>query len=69
MVAKGGNLWKHPRLLASMVEILLENKPGTARVGAISKAQNCKRGPFGLCETLVGCKSSKKIEGRTLWRH
>ena len=42
------------------------NKPRTAKVGAISKAQNLKGGPFGLCETPAGCK---KIEGETLWRH
>ena len=45
------------------------NKPGTAKVGAISKAQNLKGGPFGLCETPAGCKKFKKIEGGTLWRH
>ena len=32
------------------------NKPRTAKVGAISKAQNLKGGPFGLCETPAGCK-------------
>ena len=37
--------------------------PGTAKVGAISKPQNCKRGPFGLCETSVGYKIWKKIKG------
>ena len=36
------------------------NKPGTAKVGAISKAQNLKGGPFGLCETPAGCKKFKK---------
>ena len=33
------------------------NKPGTAKVGAISKAQNLKGGPFGFCETPAGCKN------------
>ena len=33
-----------------------DNNPGTAKVGAISKAQNLKGGPFGLCETPAGCK-------------
>ena len=47
----------------------MKNKPGTAKVGAISKAQNLKGGPFGLCETPAGCKKLKKIEGGTLWRH
>ena len=46
-----------------------KNKPGTAKVGAISKAQNLKGGPFELCETPAGCKKLKKIEGGTLWRH
>ena len=46
-----------------------ENKPRTAKVGAISKAQNLKGGPFGPCETPAGCKKFKKIEGGTLWRH
>ena len=36
--------------------LIRKNKPGTAKVGAISKAQNLKRGPFGLCETPAGCK-------------
>ena len=40
------------------------NKPRTAKVGATSKAQNLKGGPFGLCETPAGCKKFlKKIEG------
>ena len=34
----------------------VKNKPGTAKVGAISKAQNLKGGPFGLCETPAVCK-------------
>ena len=45
------------------------NKPRTAKVGAISKAQNFKGGPFGLCETPAGCKKFEKIERGTLWRH
>ena len=45
------------------------NKPRTAKVGAISKAHNLKGGPSGLCETPAGCKKFKKIEGGTLWRH
>ena len=36
------------------------NKPRTAKVGAISKAQNIKVGPFGLCETPAGCKKIEK---------
>ena len=47
----------------------MRNKPRTAKVGAISEAQNLKGGPFGLCETPAGCKIFKKIEGGTLWRH
>ena len=39
------------------------NKPRTAKVGAISKAQNLEGGPFGLCETPAGCKIFLKIEG------
>ena len=39
------------------------NKPGTAKVGAISKAQIVERGTFGLCETPGGCKIGKKIKG------
>ena len=34
----------------------IRNKPRTAKVGAISKAQNLKGGPIGLCETPAGCK-------------
>ena len=37
-----------------------KNKPRTAKVGAISKAQNLKGGPFGLCETPAGCKKFLK---------
>ena len=37
-----------------------QNKPRTAKVGAISNAQNLKGGPFGLCETPAGCKKFKK---------
>ena len=40
--------------------IATKNKPGTAKVGAISKAQILKGGPFGLCETPAGCKKFKK---------
>ena len=40
--------------------LVITNKPGTAKVGAISKAQNLKRGPFGLCETPAGCKKFLK---------
>ena len=36
------------------------NKPRTAKVGAISKAQSLKGGPFGLCETPAGCKKFEK---------
>ena len=36
------------------------NKPRTAKVGAISKAQNLKGGLFGLCETPAGCKKFEK---------
>ena len=40
------------------------NKPRTAKVGAISKAQNLNGGPFGLCETPAGCKKFfKKLKG------
>ena len=49
--------------------IVKENKPRTAKVFAISKAQNLKGGPFGLCETPAGCEKFEKIEGGTLWRH
>ena len=45
------------------------NKPGTAQVGAISKAQNLRGEPFGLFETPAGCKKLLKNEGGTLWRH
>ena len=48
--------------LVYVVPILAEymNKPRTAKVGAISKVQNLKRGPFGLCETPAGCKKFEK---------
>ena len=52
--------------------ITSENKPRTAKVGAISKAQNLKGGPFGLCETPAGCKKfEKKLKGDPLgtWKN
>ena len=40
------------------------NKPRTAKVGAIYKAQNLEGGNFGLCETPAGCKKfEKKLKG------
>ena len=35
---------------------VIEKQAGN-KVGAISKAQNLKGGPFGLCETPAGCKN------------
>ena len=43
-----------------LLSLRYKNKPRTAKVGAISKAQNLKGGPFGLCETPAGCKKFKK---------
>ena len=40
--------------------MILFNKLRTAKVGAISKAQNLKGGPFELCETPAGCKKFLK---------
>ena len=41
--------------------------PGTAKVGAISKAQNCKRGdPLGFVKVQLLEKYEKKIEGGPL---
>ena len=46
------------------------NKPRTAKVGAISKAQNCERGdPSGFVKLQLVAKNFLKIEGGTLWRH
>ena len=43
------------------------NKPGTAHVGAISKAQNYKTGdPLGFVKLQLVAKYGK-IEGETLW--
>ena len=37
------------------------NKPGTAKVGAISKGQNCKRGdPLGFVKLQLVAKYEKK---------
>ena len=44
------------------------NKPRTAKVGAISKAQNLKGGPFGFVKLQLVAKNLKKLKG-TLWRH
>ena len=45
-------------IIHAIAEII--NKPRTAKVGAISKAQNLKGGPFGLRETPAGCKKFEK---------
>ena len=40
------------------------NKPGTAKDGAISKAQNCERGgPSGFVKFQSWLQNMKKIEG------
>ena len=45
------------------------NKPGTAKVGAISMAQNCRRGnPLGFLKLQLVVPYEKKIEGETLCR-
>ena len=49
----------NPRVVSSHIPCK-SNKPRTAKVGAISKAQNLKGGPFGLCETPAGCKKFLK---------
>ena len=37
--------------------VISNNKPGTVKVGAISKAESCKNGEHSeLCESPVGCK-------------
>ena len=57
----------------------MENKTGTSKVGAISKAQkaqsflNYKKGTFGLFGTIVCCKISKTLkmgpfEGKKNWK-
>ena len=51
-----------PKKLFGLTRLFVKqnsNKPRTAKVGAISKAQNLKGGPFGLCETPAGCKKLK----------
>ena len=48
--------------------IFLSNKPGTAKVGALSKAQNCKKGdPLGFVKFQLVAKCEKKIKG-DLWK-
>ena len=43
--------------LIDQVEEKHSNKPGTAKVGAISKAQNCKRGdPLGFVKLQLVAK-------------
>ena len=46
---------------------LILNKPGTAKVGAIDKIQNCKRGTLRVLWNSSWLQSKKKIEGGTLW--
>ena len=42
---------------------LKQNKPGTAKVGAISKAQNCKKGdPLGFLNLQLVEKYEKKLK-------
>ena len=43
---------------------LMVNKPRTAKVGAISKAQKCKRGdPSGFVKLQLVAKHRKKLKG------
>ena len=50
-------------LQLSSIAILI-NKPGTAKIGAISEAQNCKkRGPLGFVKLQLVAKFQKKNEG------
>ena len=52
------------RQLVPISTMLLLNKPRTAKVGAISKAQNCKKGdPSGFVKLQLVAKYEKKIEG------
>ena len=45
------------------MRLILINKPRTAKVGAISKAQNCKRGnPSGFVKLQLVAKNEKKID-------
>ena len=55
--------WALQLEIARLSDEIKTNKPKTAKVGAISKAQNLKEGPFGLCETPAGCKKFLKNEG------
>ena len=43
------------------------NKPGTAKVGAISKAQSCKKVTFWDFLTSVALQNIKTNESETLW--
>ena len=46
---------------------MFKNKPGTAKVGAISKAQNCKSGdPLGFLKLQLVEKYENKLKG-DLW--
>ena len=44
-----------------------KNKPGTTKVGAISKAQNCKRGTIWKFLTSIVLQNIETNEGETLW--
>ena len=59
----------HYNSRASLHEALTNNKPGTAKVCAISKAQNCKRGILWASRNFNWLHGIGKIEGgRTLER-
>ena len=62
-ICHGNNGLRFPKLMKNLklflqfnIPCAVDNKPRTAKVGAISKAQILKGGPFGLCETPAGCK-------------
>ena len=63
---------KFPKSCKIVSSKLNNNKTGTSKVGAISKAQRAqflkpvKGGPFGLFENPVCCKISNKLKGDPL---
>ena len=47
-----------------LTSCVMNNKPGTAKVGAIFKAQNCERGdPLGFVKLQLVAKNDKKLKG------
>ena len=64
-LATSGEIYFVPIKLAfnTKCEKRSSNKPGTAKVGAISKGQNCKKDPLSFVRLQLVAKYEKNLKG------